>query len=318
MDLLAPLRTRLRITFAGQAEGVPAWEEALERGDDAGYFAPDSAVWTVHGGMTPIAAGIRALLVQALHPGALAGVAEHSDYRADPLARLAGTIRWIFTVTYGDTAAARAACGYVRRRHLSVTGSYTDAAGAERPYSANDPDLAEWVHLAFTDAFLRSYEIFRGPVPQGADEYVSEWAVAGELMGVADPPRTEAALRARLQAYDDGGLLCGGERVEEVVRFLKAPPLDPMLLPGYKVLFAAVVDTLPERYRELLGLEHSRLGPVPMPSRLAGRIALGAVGATLQKVGPSELAARRRLARLGILPSNVPPAAPDGDSPPRR
>ncbi|GAA3669255.1 hypothetical protein GCM10023081_04640 [Arthrobacter ginkgonis] len=302
MDLLAPLRTRLRITFAGQAEGVPAWEDALEHGDDAGYFAPDSAVWTVHGGMTPIAAGIRALLVQALHPGALAGVAEHSDYRTDPLARLAGTIRWIFTVTYGDTVAARAACDYVRSRHRSVTGTYTDASGAERPYSANDPVLAEWVHLAFMDAFLRSYEIFRGPVPQGADEYVSEWAVAGELMGVADPPRTEAALRARLQAYDDGGLLCGGERVEEVVRFLKAPPLDPLLLPGYKVLFAAVVDTLPERYRELLGLERPRLGPVPLPTRLAGKIALGAVGATLQKVGPSELAARRRLTRLGVLP----------------
>jgi uncharacterized protein (DUF2236 family) len=307
MDLLAPLRTRLRITFAGQSEGVPAWEDALEDGDDAGYFAPDSAVWTVHGGMTPIAAGIRALLVQALHPGALAGVAEHSDYRTDPLARLAGTIRWIFTVTYGDTGAARAACDYVRRRHRSVTGTYTDAAGADRPYSANDPGLAEWVHLAFMDAFLRSFEIFRGPVPQGADAYVSEWAVAGELMGVADPPRSEAALRARLQAYDDGGLLCGGERVEEVVRFLKAPPLDPMLLPGYKVLFAAVVDTLPERYRELLGLERARLGPVPLPTRFAGRIALGAVGAALQKVGPSEMAARRRLVRLGVLPAAGPP-----------
>ena len=291
MDLLAPLRTRLRITFAGQAEGVPAWEEALEHGDDAGYFLPDSAVWTVHGGMTPIAAGIRALLVQALHPGALAGVAEHSDYRADPLARLAGTIRWIFTVTYGDTVAARAACDYVRRRHRSVTGTYTDAAGAERPYSANDPGLAgvgpPGLHGRLP-ALLR--DLPRPGPAGGADAYVSEWAVAGELMGVADPPRTEAALRARLQAYDDGGFLCGGPRVEEVVRFLEGAAADPMLLPGADLLFAAVVDTLPERYRELLGLERARLGPVPLPTRLAGRIALGAVGASLQKVGPSELA----------------------------
>ncbi|MGG5752951.1 DUF1990 family protein [Zafaria sp. Z1313] len=307
MDPLSPLRTRLRLTFSGQADGVPAWEEALADGDDAGFFAPDSATWAVHGGMTPIAAGIRALLVQALHPGALAGVAEHSDYRTDPLARLAGTIRWIFTLTYGDTGAARAACAYVRRRHGPVTGSYVDGTGTERPYAANDPGLAEWVHLAFTDAFLRSYEHFRGPVPAdrgGADAYVREWAVAGELMGVEDPPRSEEQLRARLAEYDAAGRLAGGPRVREVVAFLKEPPLDPLLLPGYRLLFAAVVDTLDERQLELLGLERPsvrlpRGRRVGLPARWGGRLALAVTGVVLQKQGPSELAALRRLARLG-------------------
>lgn len=307
MDVLGPLRNRLRLTFAGQAEGVPAWETELERGDDGGFFVPGSAVWTVNGGMTPIAAGIRALLLQALHPGALAGVAEHSDYRADPLARLAGTIRWIFTVTYGDTAAARAACEHVRRRHAPVTGTYVDGRGADRRYSANDPSLAEWVHIAFTDAFLRSYEHFRGPVPPavgGADAYVREWAVAGELMGVPNPPRSDAELRSRLQEYDDAGLLAGGPRVEEVVRFLREPPLDPMLMPGYRLLFAAVVDTLSDRQRALLGLRKSgiplpRGASIPLPTRLGGRVALRVVGAALERHSPSEQAARRRLARLG-------------------
>jgi uncharacterized protein (UPF0548 family)/uncharacterized protein (DUF2236 family) len=307
MDVLEPLRKRLRVTFSGQSETVPAWEEALAEGRDAGYFAPDSAVWAVHGGMTPIAAGIRALLTQALHPGALAGVAEHSDYRQDPLARLAGTIRWIFTLTYGDTAAARAACEHVRRRHVPVTGSYTDGRGERHAYSANDPDLAEWVHIAFTDAFLRSYEHFRGPVPPergGADAYVREWAVAGELMGVPDPPRSDAALRARIQEYDAEGRLAGGPRVAEVVSFLKDPPLDPLLLPGYRLLFAAVVDTLPARHRELLGLSAPSLPfpggrSMPIPVRVGGKLTLGVVGMALQKQGPSELAALRRLARLG-------------------
>lgn len=307
MDAIAPLRDRLRLTFAGQTEGVPAWEDALDRGEDAGYFAPDSAVWRVHGGMTPIAAGIRALLLQALHPGALAGVAEHSNYREDPLGRLAGTIRWIFTLTYGDTTAADAACAHIRRLHVPVTGNYTDAHGEDRRYSANDPGLSEWVHIALTDAFLRSYENFRGPVPArlgGADAYVSQWAIAGELMGVIDPPRTEAELRARMQEYDAGGQLTGGPRVDDVVSFLRNPPLDPLLMPGYRLLFAAVVDSLPVRYRELLGLDRPGAEfpggrSLRLPTRAGAKVALAVVGTALGRQGPSELAALRRLARIG-------------------
>lgn len=301
MDLLGPLRTRLRLTFSGQSETVPAWETALENGDDAGFFAPDSAVWRVHSSMAPVAGGIRALLTQALHPGVLAGVVDHSNYRADPLGRLAGTIRWIFTVTYGDTAAAREACAWVRRRHLPVTGSYVSGVGLRLPYSANDPALAEWVHLAFTDAFLRTYEALDGPVPGGADRYVGEWAVAGELMGVTDPPRTEAALMERMQAYDAAGQLSGGSRVDDVVAFIRRPPLDPLLKPGYAMLFGAVLETLPPRYLELLGLSRPRLGPVPLPMAAGAKATLAVVGRALGPVGPSQAAARRRLARLGAL-----------------
>ncbi len=299
--MFEPLRHKLHQTFSAQESYDPAWERDLDRGDNAGYFAHDSAVWVVHGGMSPMAAGIRALLTQALHPGALAGVAEHSNYQADPLARLAGTIRWIFTLTYGDTAAAQAACRWVQRRHVPVAGHYTAGTGETRDYSANDADLAAWVHMAFADAFLRSHQAFSGPVPQGADAYVREWATAGELMGVKNPPRSEAELAAAIAGYESRGELSGGPRVAEVVSFLKNPPLDPMILPGYKLLFAAVVDTLPENHRKMLGLERSKLGPIPLPSRLGGKAALGLAGITLAKKGPAELAARRRLFRLGVL-----------------
>ncbi|GHG43000.1 hypothetical protein GCM10012320_06760 [Sinomonas cellulolyticus] len=301
IDVLGPLRTRLRLTFSGQSEGIPAWETALEEGDDAGYFAPDSAVWAVHSSMAPVASGIRALLTQALHPGVLAGVVDHSNYRSDPLGRLAGTIRWIFTVTYGDTAAARRACERVRHVHSAVAGTYVSSRGEFLPYSANDPALAEWVHIAFTDAFLRAYEAFEGPVPGGADSYVSEWAIAGELMGVADPPRTEAALRARIEEYDAAGQLSGGPRVDEVVAFLRHPPLDPLLRPGYAVLFGAVLETMPQRHLDLLGLTRPHLGPVPLPMAAAARGTLAVIGRALGPIGPSEAAARRRLARLGLL-----------------
>lgn len=298
--MLDRLRTRLRLTFAGQSEGIPEWETALEKGDDAGFFAPDSAVWAVHGSMTPIAGGIRALLTQALHPGVLAGVADHSNYRADPLARLAGTIRWIFTVTFGDTEAARGACAWVRRMHVPVQGEYVTGAGAREHYSANDPALAEWVHIAFTDAMLRTYEAFDGPVPGGADRYVSEWALAGELMGVPDPPRTEAALRARIEAYAAAGQLAGGPRLDDVVAFLRRPPLDRLLKPGYAMLFGAVLETMPQRRLDLLGLSRPHLGPVPLPMTGAAKATLVVIGRALGPL-PSEAAARRRLARLGVL-----------------
>ena len=299
--MFEPLRRKLQQTFSAQEHYDPVWERELDRGDDAGYFPHDSAVWVVHGGMSPIAAGIRALLTQALHPGALAGVAEHSNYQSDPLARLAGTIRWIFTLTHGDTAAADAACAWVARRHEAVTGSYLAGTGEEREYAANDPGLAAWVHLAFADAFLRSHEIFSGPVPQGADAYVREWAKAGELMGVPNPPRSDAELREAIAGYEARGELAGGPRVAEVVSFLKNPPLDPAVLPGYRLLFAAVVDTLPENHRRMLGLRRPALAGIPLPARLGGKAALGMAGLALAKHGPAELAARRRLFRLGVL-----------------
>ncbi|APF40762.1 oxygenase MpaB family protein [Neomicrococcus aestuarii] len=308
---LEPFKVRLRTTFAGQSEGVPEWEDALENGDDAGYFPHTSATWHVHGGMTPIAAGIKALLLQALHLGALAGVAEHSDYRADPLARLAGTIRWIFTVTYGDTAAAQRACDYVRRRHEPVVGTYIAATGETLEYSANDASLSHWVHCAFAEAFLTAYEDFRGAIPlppdalpgeSGADAYVREWSVAGTLMGV-ESPRSRAELSAALLQYDDDAPLYGGPRVREVVHFLKNPPLDPMLLPGYRLLFLAVVNSLTPRQAELLELRQWPRFLRPVSNGLA-RFALAVVQLGLLKVGPSELAARRRLRRLGVLPSS--------------
>lgn len=324
---LARLRAILVRTFSGDDSGaVPQWQLDLEQGEDPGYFGPNSAVWVVHGAMSTIPAGIRALLVQALHPGALAGVAEHSDYRADPFSRLAGTIRWIFTVTYGSQSAAQQACDYVRRLHVPVRGSYTAADGSIQAYSANDPVLDEWVHVAFTDAFLSAYEDFIGPVPappgtpagwSGADVYVAEWAVAGQLMGVPDPPRSRAELKERMAAFDGGGIgnadpagdvsgrqLAGGERLRDVVHFLQDPPLEPGLKPGYRALFLAVVDTLPRRYRDLSGLRGSR---VPALTRLGGKMTLAVIGRALPRRGPSELAARRRLVRLGVL------ARMDGD-----
>lgn len=297
-NLVARWRRELRGTFSANSPTIPQWELDLEKGDDGGYFAPDSAAWAVHGSMTPVVAGIHSLLVQSLHPGAMAGVHDHSDYASDPLSRLAGTIRWIFTVTFGDTAAAQAASTKVLRIHTHIAGRYTANSGQEIDYTANDPDLLCWVHLAFTEAFLATHLALGRPLPGGPDAYVADWAVAGRLMGVPDPPLTVRQLHTQLEAFR-AELRCD-QRVRDTVQFLKHPPLPRSQQLGYKVLFAAAVSTLDPHYRELLGLYAPRLGPVPLPVRWAAKAVLGVVHLGLGKTGPSEQAARARRRRLGL------------------
>ncbi|WP_186759473.1 oxygenase MpaB family protein [Arthrobacter alpinus] len=297
-NILARWRRELRGTFSANSATVPQWELDLEKGDDGGYFAPDSAAWAVHGSMTTLVAGIHALLLQALHPGAMAGVHDHSDYKSDPLARLAGTIRWIYTVTYGDTSAARETSNKVRSIHNFITGTYQRNNGDEVPYTANDPDLLRWVHLAFTEAFLASHKSLGAAFPGGPNAYVADWAVAGELMGVDNPPVTEAQLYEQLDTFTPE--LRYDQRVVDTVAFLRNPPLPRSQKGGYKILFAAAVDTLPAKYRALLRLHTPRWGPFSLPIRQGAKLVLAVVHLGLGKIGPSERSARARRSRLGL------------------
>ena len=120
-------------------------------------------MWAVNGALPTLVAGIRALLLQTLHPGAMAGVHDWSRYREDPLARLDGTVRWVAMTTFGDRRSATAASAFVSRLHDHVRGTYVDARGVEREYAANDEELLRWVHDAFTEAFIGAHEIWAGP-----------------------------------------------------------------------------------------------------------------------------------------------------------
>lgn len=286
-------RSHLLTTFSGNAEGRPHWVGPIEQGDDAGYFGPGSAAWAVHGGMATMVAGIRALLMQTLHPGAMAGVHDWSRYREDPLGRLGGTIQWLVTVTFADTKLAELESSRVARFHDRVAGTYRDAQGVERPYSAGDPELLSWVHVVFTDAFLACEQLWGGDIPGGADAYVREWATAGELVGVPAPPRSERELRAQLAAFSEAGVLKSDERVAEAVRFIRNPPLRRSMMPAYRVMFAGAVASLPEEYRRMLGLRRSRL-----PVVWATGLVLRAVRMLLGSSSTSEDAARKRIARL--------------------
>ncbi len=295
----ASLRARLLTAVAGHPDGQAPYVLELAEGDDAGYFAEGSAPWIVHAGMGTFVAGIRALLMQALHPGAMAGVHDWSRYREDPLGRLSGTVRWIVVLTFGSTAQADRETARVGRFHARVAGEYTAGDGSPRGYSATDGALVDWVHTTFADAFLTCHETWGEDIPGGADAYVSDWAIAGRLMGVDDPPTTAAGLRARRDGYLARGELRGDERVADVVRFLRHPPFTGMLGLAYRVLFAAAVATIPAPYRRMLGVRRSIL-PVRALTGLALRLAQRALGS-----GPrAQDFARMRLRRLEAAASS--------------
>jgi uncharacterized protein (DUF2236 family) len=293
VSIVDPLRAGVLKLLSGQESGVPKWISELEFGEDGGYFPVGGAVWTVHCNIATLVAGPRALLVQALHPGAMAGVHDHSRYREDPFGRLAGTIRWISTVSYGSTGQAQAASAFVRTLHTRVRGTYPGADGAAVPYAAGDPDLLAWVHLAFADSFLSTHLLFgTHPIPGGPDAYVREWAVAGELMGVADPPRSVAQLDRQLDDVWASGILRVDARVRDAVRFIRRPPLPFAARATYPVLFAGSVAALSPRARKELGLR------MPASATLAATRAL--LRSTSALLGPAaaEQAGRSRVAAL--------------------
>jgi uncharacterized protein (DUF2236 family) len=294
-SLLVPLRRKLLNALTGSPEGRAAWIAEIGEGDDEGYFGPESAPWEVHAAMPTLVAGIRALLMQTLHPGAMAGVHDWSRYKSDPLGRLTGTIRWIVATTFGSTDMARRESSRVARFHDRVSGTYA-SSGAEHAYSAHDPELLRWVHLAFTEAFLGCHETWGGPIPGGPDAYVREWATSGELVGASDLPTTRAELRAQLDDFRARGILRRDERVDEAVRFIRTPPLSGTG-PAYSILFAGAVASIPVEYRRLLGLRRAW-----WPAVTATRLVLWVAGRALANTeSPSaRTLATARVARLRV------------------
>ena len=282
-----------RRIVSGDPTGTPDWVRQLAHGNDAGYFGPGSAAWAVHGGLPTLVGGVRALLMQALHPAALAGVQQHSRYEQDALGRLAGTTQWLTVVTFGDREAANRECSRVRGMHRRVVGTYETDDG-EAPYAATDPDLLRWVHVAFTDSFLATHRVWGGPIPGGPDAYVREWAKAGELVGVDSPPRSVAELEQQIADY--GPDLRGNEPARRTVDFIRHVPMPIVGVPAYRTLFAGAVSTMPPEHRELLGLPTY---PLTLTKPAVGAILAGLQFA-LGPASPSQQAARARIEEMAL------------------
>jgi uncharacterized protein (DUF2236 family) len=295
------LARRFRRLLSGAPTGVPDWTPLIAAGDDAGYFSPTDAPWIVHADFATLIGGIRALLVQAMHPGSLAGVVQHSRYEEDVLGRLSGTIRWLTSTTFASTTAVEEEAARVRHMHERVRGNYTDSDGELRNYRASDHDLLSWVHLAFTDSFLAAHMLYGGSqIPGGPDAYVKGWGKSVVLLGLKDPPESHAQLSALMGEFDSR--LIVDERTKRVVRFIRRAPLPVLAQPLYRLLFHAAVDSLPDTYRQRLGL---RRLPGPLVRSLT-RLALRAMRAIVGTHSPLEEAALSRLHRLRSTDLDAP------------
>lgn len=286
--LLAPVRNKIRNEVLDVVHGGDMHLERFrEPAGDPGLVGPDSMAWRVHSfpaGM--LTGGFAALMLQSLHPLAMAGVDEHSDYRTDPVGRLNRTAHYVTVTTFGPTGLAEAAFAKVRRIHTYVHGTAPDG----RPYRADDPDLLTWVHTAETWCFLAGYQAFSGNrmTKDECDRYFAEVAPFARRLGAADPPRSaeEAAgyldrIRPQLRATP---------AALAALSFLRGFGRNPQEIAATKVLMNGGISLLPGWARSELGVLR------PSAVRLAlDRPAVSLLSSMLTwACGPSEIAAAAR------------------------
>jgi uncharacterized protein (DUF2236 family) len=240
VNLREHLGHRLFARVAGP-EG-PRRRQRVHGADGPRWFAEDAAIRQVHGDASMFVGGIRALLMQSLHPLAMAGVMEHSGFEGDPWGRLQRTSYFLAVTTFGTAADAERMVAAVRAVHEKVVGVAPDG----RRYAASDPHLLRWVHVAEVDSFLAAHQRY-GAAPldaAGRDAYVSDAARVAEALGVEDPPRTEAELHAQLEAYRPE--LEGTPDARRTARFLLLnPPLPLLARAPYGGLAASAVSLMP-------------------------------------------------------------------------
>ena len=233
--------------------------DTLLHAGDPGLFGPGSITWELMGDASTFIGGIRALLVQAAHPEVVAGVADHSRYREDPLGRLSRTSNYVTATSYGAMPEVDAAVAAVRRAHARVRG--TSHRGI--PYTAGDPALAAWVHNSLTDSLLVAAQVFgpRSLSTEEADRFVTEQARIGGL-----PRRRSPARDGRGPRPVDRG----APRRRAVPRHGGGCPVPPAtaadsraVMLSYRLMTRAAVATLPEQLRGVLAVRAHR-GAIPV------------------------------------------------------
>jgi len=247
---------------------------------ERGWFADDAPIRRVHGDASMFIGGMRALLFQSLHPLAMAGVAEFSDYRNDPWGRLQRTADFLAATTFGPASEAQKAVDVVHRVHERVVGTARDG----RPYAANDPHLLAWVHIAELDSFLTAHDRYGQQPLVGAerDQYVADAAVVARALGAENPPETEHELRRQLKAFRPE--LRGSRAARDAARYLLVRP--PLPLAGrapYGLICAAAVALMPAWTRIPL-----RLPWLPVSEAAIVRPAGALVTRTLRWALPAE------------------------------
>ena len=284
-DLYAAAAGLVERSAAAYASGVPGGDAA-----DDGFFGPASLTWRVSTDLASPVAGLRSLLMQALHPLAMAGVDQHSGWRQDPVGRLAATSAYLATITFGERAAAAQAAARVRRIHAHVRGVDPVTGG---PYAAGDPALLLWVHVAMVQSSLAAGWAFGTPLSAvDSDRYVAEMTVAAELAGVPRPlaPASVAELERHVASVRPD-LRCTPAARESMAYLLDPPGLDEEAAAFWQDVRDAAIAVLPEWARQMYGYSAPPLSPA---RRTEIRQSLGVLDALLLGQ-PGVLEARQRI-----------------------
>ncbi|WP_190199788.1 oxygenase MpaB family protein [Streptomyces djakartensis] len=284
-------------------------------GADPGLFGPSSVTWQLHGDPMMWIAGIRALYLQALHPRAVRGVLQNSDFRRDAWGRLMRTADFVGTTTYGTTEAAERMGARVRKIHSMLTA--TDPDTGER-YGVGEPGLLLWVHCAEIDSYLDVLRRSGLPLTDAAaDRYIGEHRQSARLVGL--DPGAVPGDRAGLAAYFEEARphLAAGTEAREVDDFLLRPPTHPLLVPAREVLWRRVAQlayaSLPPYAHELYG----RPAPAPatvtrqlrltgfllrrVPARLRWQLPPKHILRAMARLGPDARPAPYKLGRQGAI-----------------
>jgi uncharacterized protein (DUF2236 family) len=226
---------RGRVARNFEAEHAAIWRDG-ER-----WFSEQDAIWRVHGDASMFIGGIRALLLQALHPVAMHAVLEQAGFRRDFWGRFQRTSKYLALTTYGTVPDAERAIAAVRAIHRRVSGTTPDG----QPYTADDPHLLMWVHVAEVDSFLTAFQVFGATrlTPAEADEYIQQAGSVAARLGVIDPPSTVSELTTIMDSYRPE--LNGSGPGREASNLLIHPPVTGLALAGYYPLAASAVSILP-------------------------------------------------------------------------
>jgi uncharacterized protein (DUF2236 family) len=267
-----------------------AFAQAIPARPGEGFFAPDSVAWRVSADLSSPVAGLRSLLIQALHPLAMAGVDQHSHWRADPVGRLAATSAYVATVLYGERAVAERAAAHVRRVHEHVNGADPETG---QSYSASDPALLLWVHAALVDSGIVACALLGEELSKAdADRYVAEMTAAAAIVGVPEDlvPATADSLAAYIASVRPE-LRCSAAAKESMAYLMDPPGLDDEMAEIWQDIREAAIVTLPDWARELYGYSAPALTAM---RRIEIRQALGVLDAVFLGE-PGVLEARQRI-----------------------
>jgi uncharacterized protein (DUF2236 family) len=258
--MLDPLTERVRRKIAAEVSSFfndqARGERPVERHTD-GLFGPNSIAWQVNGDVTSMmVGGVGALLLQMLHPAVLAGVWDHSNFRADMHGRLRRTARFIAVTTFGGRDEAEGAIAKVRTIHQRIQGTLPDGTA----YAADDGDLLDWVHVTGAKSFLDGWIRYAAPrMPmRDQDRYFAEMAEVAVALGAQRPPRTR--MQAENLVTELRTALRSDHRTQEVARLILDQPADNRLAePLQRLVMRAGVDLLPGWARHMHGLQPPRL-----------------------------------------------------------